>query len=292
MDSVKVNNPKIQEFFALLLYHSIKFTHAWDLLPKSITTDKDLSEEERAEKYFHYEVSKAPLFDRKFDLDFSNKTVSEIGSGFGGYLYHALKSKAHFVYGIEVDRHRHNSSLNLLKKFYAGDNYELLRMDAGKMNTIESNSIDIVVSDATFEHISHLDKVLAEIARVLKWNGQAFLATSPIWFTWNGAHLIRYLPIPWGHLILPNSIIYKILEFEYRNGDFPRKALENIMVLYKTIGKLTIKKLKKEIEKSTLDLIKFENYTENTIKKILIKLPLLEEFFAGNILVTLRKTSK
>jgi len=292
MDSVQVSNTKVQQFFASFIYHSIKFTHAWDLLPRSMTTDKDLSEKERAEKYFHYEVTKAPLFDQTFDLNCSNKTVSEIGSGFGGYLYHALKSNAQFVYGIEVNRHRYSSSLNLLKKFYDGDNYELLRVDARNMNTIESNSIDIVVSDATLEHISQLDKVLQEIARVLKWNGQAFLATSPIWLTWNGAHLIRYLPIPWGHLILPDSIIYKILELEYRNGDFPRNALENIMVLYKTIGKLTIKKLKREIEKSTLDLVKFENHTKNAIKKILIKLPVLEEFFAGNIVVTLRKTSK
>jgi hypothetical protein len=75
-----------------------------------------------------------------------------------------------------------------------------------------------------------------------------------------------------------------------QNGDFPAPSLDNMKFIYTTIGKLTIRKLKKEIAASGLKLVSFENYTGSTLKKFLMKIPFMEEYFAGNIRVHLQKS--
>lgn len=74
-----------------------------------------------------------------------------------------------------------------------------------------------------------------------------------------------------------------------RNGDFPASALDNIIGIYRTIGRLTIAKLKNEINASGLQLVAFQNRNPRRIKRVLSKVPVLEEFFAGDICVHLRK---
>lgn len=48
---------------------------------------------------------------------------------------------------------------------------ELVRGDIGNMDSIDSNSIDMVISRAVLEHIQNPELVLKEINRVLKLNG-------------------------------------------------------------------------------------------------------------------------
>jgi len=74
---------------------------------------------------------------------------------------------------------------------------------------------------------------------------------------------------------------------QYRNRDFPKRASENIIALYKTIGRLSIRKLKKEIRRSNLKLAAFENMSNHYIKRFLTKMPVLEELFAGDVCLTL-----
>ena len=274
---------------AFLLYKIFKFINAKKVIADFIITEKNLNEDEKAEKYFLYELKKAPKFDKLHQQQVSGKTVLEIGSGFGGYVCHLLKSGSAFVIGIDTDEHRVQKNKLLIDKYYYGDNYTIRDCDACDLNFLKSGSIDFVVSDAAIEHIFHRQKMFKEINRVLKSDGLAFLSTSPIWFTWNGGHLMRYIPLPWGHLLLPDKIIFQILELQKQHADFPKRAINDMIILYQTIGKLSIRKLKREIKCSGLKLIKFENISNNSIKRVLVKLPILEELFAGNIQVLLKK---
>jgi SAM-dependent methyltransferase len=272
-----------------LVYRLCRFLNSRRAVDRGVATVASPSEQESAERYFWYEVEKAPAFDRKFRLDLSHKRVLEIGSGYGGYLLHVLRAGAAFACGIEIDEPRRAESLRLLRKHYDRDNYRVLEADACDMHEIESSSIDLVVSDATLEHVRRLGDLLRETARVLKPGGRACMSTSPLWFSWNGGHTTRYIPIPWSHVIFSDRTILEVLETERKNGDFPRPAMDNIITIYKTIGKLSLAKLRSEIRRSPLDLVRFRHTTGRRLTRELIRLPLLEEIFAGNVSVTLTK---
>jgi hypothetical protein len=88
-------------------------------------------------------------------------------------------------------------------------------------------------------------------------------------------------------LLFSENTIIKVLEKQKAQKDFPTEALNNMIFMYKTIGKLTIRKLKKEINTSGVKCLSFRNITNSRFKKVLIKLPFLEEYFAGSIVVEL-----
>ena len=96
------------------------------------------------------------------------------------------------------------------------------------------------------------------------------------------------IPLPWAHLLFSENTIIKVLEKQKAQKDFPTEALNNMIFMYKTIGKLTIRKLKKEINTSGEKCLSFRNITNSRFKKVLIKLPFLEEYFAGSIVVELQ----
>ena len=272
-----------------LFYQFIKIINKFKPVKVHINTDTTLTRAEKDEKYFWYEEKKGPSFDQRFNFSLEGKVVLEIGTGFGGYAYHALKSKASFFYGIDINEDHIRINKQLLGKYYAGNNYEMIASSAVQLDGIKDESIDMIVSDAVIEHILEREKMFSELKRVLKPGGHAYIATSPIWKTRNGAHIMRFIPIPWGHLFLSQKLLLKTLERQKKEIAFPVDALSNIILVYTTIGKLTLKKLKKEINKSGFQLVSLKNYSESTIKKILIKIPGLEEYFAGNIRIHLKK---
>ena len=240
--------------------------------------------------YFEMEVEKSQRFDDSFSIQLGGKTVLEIGSNVGGYLCHALNHGAQFVYGIEIDAVKANRARSLLKDNYDGDNYEVIAADARDLYMIKDKSIDIVVSDAVLEHVENVDKLFSEVARILRPNGRACLATSPIWFTSNGGHLRRYIPIPWVHNVLPDRTIIEVLRIQKIRNDFPEEACANIIGLYETIGKLSLHRIRRVTANSNLKIESLRNVSRSRIRRFLIRFPVLEELFAGGIKISLRRT--
>lgn len=272
-----------------LLYSYCNLIHKSKLVKQDISGDSTLTLEEKASKYFWYEFKKSPRFDALFNLELKDKVVVEIGAGYGGYLYHLLKSGVKHVYGIDVDDERLKDAAKLVEANYKEKNFSFSSRGAEMMSHIEDNSVDLIVSDAVFEHILNRDRMFEEVNRILKPGGKLCFSTSPIWKTRNGGHLGRYIPIYWSHLIFSDKTIINVLNRQKTNHDFPNDALDNMIVIYKTIGKLTIAKLKKEIVNSGLKISSFRNITKSKIKKVLMNLPFGEEYFAGSIVVEVRK---
>ncbi|XWN33325.1 MAG: class I SAM-dependent methyltransferase [Devosia sp.] len=135
---------------------------------------------------------KRALFDNLFDTfrthvsdDTSAMSLLDLGCGPDGYV--TLYAE-HFgpCYGVDL--------------FDYASNYEAityLKSD-GLQIPIRSNSIDCVVSHSTLEHVTDLSATMAEINRVLRVQGIAYLTVSPLYFAAAGGH-DRRAP-PWGHL--------------------------------------------------------------------------------------------
>jgi SAM-dependent methyltransferase len=129
------------------------------------------------------------------------KTMLDIGASPHGYaLEQALQRGVSFYTGI---------TLSLEEPVYIhGDSNQngiLLKMDATDLR-FPDRYFDTIFSISTFEHILDIEKALAEIKRVLKTGGYAFLSFEPIWSSPAGHHLHHFgecsKVVPsWAHLV-------------------------------------------------------------------------------------------
>ena len=109
-----------------------------------------------------------PLFQR-MGLDIKDKDVLEIGcgNGYGGYLLNQLGPKSYIGLDlmeeqVEIARHKYSQ-------------YTYIVQDATDLSQFADASKDVVIIFGVLHHIPEWRKVLDEIARVLKPNGQLFL---------------------------------------------------------------------------------------------------------------------
>lgn len=100
-----------------------------------------------------------------------NRVVLDIASG-SGYGAQILAETAKFVYGVDVNE----VAINYSRKNYGSDNIEYLVGD-GESIPLEDNSVDVVITFETIEHIKNYKKFLNEVERVLKPDGLAIVST-------------------------------------------------------------------------------------------------------------------
>lgn len=100
-----------------------------------------------------------------------NKIVLDIASG-SGYGTKILAESAKFVYGVDVNE----VAVNYSRKNYGGSNVEYLVGD-GESIPLDDDSVDVVVTFETIEHIKDYKKFLDEVHRVLKPDGLLAIST-------------------------------------------------------------------------------------------------------------------
>lgn len=68
----------------------------------------------------------------------------------------------------------------------------------------EAGSFDVISSDAVFEHLKNLPKVLEEFHRILRPGGILYSTFGPLWYGWGGDHVSGYDKVTSGynHLLL------------------------------------------------------------------------------------------
>jgi ubiquinone/menaquinone biosynthesis C-methylase UbiE len=66
---------------------------------------------------------------------------------------------------------------------------EFLQADILNLNTLATSSIDIIGSDAVFEHINKFSEAMIELARVLRYDGLLYANFGPLWYCWGGDHI-------------------------------------------------------------------------------------------------------
>ena len=91
------------------------------------------------------------------------------GSGYGTKL---MSKQAKAVFGVDVDK----DTIKYAKENYASKNITYLLGD-GTSIPLKDNTVDVVVSYETIEHIENYTKFMEEVKRVLKPNGQFLLST-------------------------------------------------------------------------------------------------------------------
>jgi 2-polyprenyl-3-methyl-5-hydroxy-6-metoxy-1,4-benzoquinol methylase len=100
-----------------------------------------------------------------------NKVVLDIacGSGYGSLI---LAGSAEKVYGVDVDE----ATIKYAQEKYHKKNIEY-KVGDGAQIPLSDNSVDVVVSFETIEHIKNYHQFIKEVKRVLKKDGLAIIST-------------------------------------------------------------------------------------------------------------------
>jgi len=179
----------------------------------------------------------------------------------------------------------------------------------GRFMSFANNSFDIVVSNATLEHVNGLEAFLQEVERVLKPKGLFYAHFGPIWSSRNGHHVYAQLrekearfwkpgknPIPdYGHLLMgpeemrsylksspcTNELIEPIIQWVYHCDAINRKPYEHYI---------------EEFNKSSLLIETLRNASLNDhkpsadiLKQLIEKYGNHANFISSNITVVMRK---
>jgi ubiquinone/menaquinone biosynthesis C-methylase UbiE len=152
-------------------------------------------------------------FRRLKDLvgDISNKTLLDVGCGWGGVAIEAAREARHVV-GIEPDLER----LGIARRFAQELNLQNLELlDAvGENLPFANDSFDIVISHQVLEHVDTPEKVIAEIYRVLKPGGVFHFSTPNYMSFWEMHYKLVWLPL------FPKSLARIYLRAMGRNPAF------------------------------------------------------------------------
>jgi len=99
------------------------------------------------------------------------KTVLDIASG-SGYGTKILAETAKKVYGVEIDK----KSVEYAQNKYGASNIEF-KVGDGENIPLPNESVDVVITYETIEHIKNYKKFVEEMSRVLKKDGLAIVST-------------------------------------------------------------------------------------------------------------------
>jgi len=153
------------------------------------------------------------------------KTILILGVGTGNDLMSYVKYKPKKI--ICIDFFNYSKAwtqwVNLLNKFKI--EIEFHQGEIENMDFIKSDSIDIVSSDAVFEHLKNFNSCLEEIYRVIKKGGLLYSTFGPLYYTFGGDHISGNdsLKNGYNHLML-SEVQYKLYlnsfgEFNHDEND-------------------------------------------------------------------------
>jgi len=133
----------------------------------------------------------------------SNKRVLDLGceTGYGSYLCFQAQNE---VYSLDISE----KAINYAKEYYPGPHYFV---NSAEQLPFEDGFFDAVIAYEIIEHVEHPDKVIKEIHRVLKKDGDLFISTP----NRNNFHAIFkhiFFHQPYSE---KSSNIYHIKEFTY-----------------------------------------------------------------------------
>lgn len=237
--------------------------------------------------YFNNGKFENPRFWSKFEGKpiFKDANVLDIGCGHGSLCIDIALSDAKKVIGLDL-----NSRLIEFADENLRINYPELR------NIVEFKNIDIkdypnninfdyIVSKDSFEHILDLKEVLIEMKNRLKQRCKIYVGFAPLYNSPFGDHGRTKTKIPWGHLIVPESIIIK------RLNKHRKDKISSIQEL--GLNKWSLSDYEKLFKVSGLSIVFFKvNHSESLLAKLvnmISKIPLLKEYFSHNLFCILEK---
>lgn len=165
--------------------------------------------------YAEWQFGMAPKFLPFFkpQPEFKDQRVLDIACGAGGKTCYYGSLGAKKAVGLDIiekdilEAREYAASRDL-------GNVEFVHGDAGAM-PFEDNSFDVIMMDDAMEHVPEPEKVFAEAFRILRPGGQWYVNFPPYYHP-KGAHLNRFIFIPWCQVLFSEKTLVNVTKHEVK----------------------------------------------------------------------------
>jgi SAM-dependent methyltransferase len=235
--------------------------------------------------YVKHRDEKARIFCKRFPggIDFTEKSVLDVGCGHGSLSLYAALNGAKSVCGIDIDERRIEIAKNRLAREFSQYS-SLVNFVWEDVRDLKIGDFDIILSQAAFEHILEPKDVLASMSEKLSPGGKIYIGFGPLWNAPWGDHHRTEVPFqtvfPWAHLMFSEPWIVKKL-----NKKYPEQPISSIAEL--GLNRYSLKQYMEMFASVDLNLRFCKvNHTENAFRhllNILRHLPGLKEYLSVNL---------
>lgn len=256
------------------------------------------------EEYFGQRVADTTRYRELFTpfVSFKDKTVLELGCN-RGYLLHSFLQHENFT-AIGADL------VSYYLKDARRDYGDIIQFIETTPTTIPlpANSVDIVFTIDTVEHLSQPKEIFMEVFRVLKPGGQCLVHFNP-WLNPHGSHLEDIIAFPWPHVFFSMDTLLAVAARLYDSPayktscyflDNEGKKKPNPFVDRESWGtylnQMTIKKFNRLLKELPFEVTHQERigFGGSTFKisrvfRGLAKAPVFDEFFTSVLFTVLKK---
>ena len=230
-----------------------------------------------------------------------NKTVLIIGCGKGNDLESWMKYNPKKI--IAVDLFNYEKAWRVQKEYLINKyntEVDFIQADVSDLSFLSDESIDIIGSDAVFEHLNDFKSCLSEMKRVLAVDGILYSTFGPLWYTWGGDHISGSDDFSNGynHILLEENDYNKYLdsfgEYTHDSNDGRTWVYNKLFSYYKPTDYInTLEELDFEfIWKSVIlepRAIKFLNMFKDKESKLLSKNVTYEDLIITGMTVIIKK---
>jgi SAM-dependent methyltransferase len=229
------------------------------------------------------------FFDRfKGKVDLKQKTVLDVGCGFGSTCIYMAVQGATKVRGIDIDEDKIDFAKSKLTNDYANlSNIVEFRL----ANGIADEKFDIVISKDCFQHYADPENMIFRMKQYLNQDGIIVVRFGPLWKSPYGGHINFMIKVPWVHLLFPESVIMR-----ERKRFRPNEDVTSYEQIKGGFNKMTLRGYLNIIKESGLKIEYFKTNVSNRKWIVLFnglrKIPFCREFFTQNVYSIMRlKTS-
>jgi ubiquinone/menaquinone biosynthesis C-methylase UbiE len=251
--------------------------------PAPLDVEDPTTREDAFERAAAHGAAFGRWFRRPFDV--RGKRVLEIGCGNGGMQLALIRAGAAESVGIDVSDEAIEFAAERLRDH---PSVKVMVADAQSIPA-EAGSFDVVVSSAAFEHVHDIEAMLCEVERVLRPGGVLYAQFSPLWWHYNGPHLIKCVSVPWAHVLFSDRTLLNVLSYHRESGTFPRSYLDEKIEDFQRMGRLSLRKFRRAAARTGLEPVQVEARSPRRWKDLLNRLPVLEEIAGGTAVAVLRK---
>ncbi|HEX7334115.1 MAG TPA: class I SAM-dependent methyltransferase [Pyrinomonadaceae bacterium] len=162
------------------------------------------------EEYFGQRVAETSHYRALFKpfVSFEDKTVLDLGCNRGYLLHSFLQHNKFTAIGADLVSYY----LNDARRQY-GDSIQFIQTTPTSI-PLPDNSVDVVYTIDTIEHLSQPKELFMEVFRVMKPGGQCLVHFNP-WLHPHGSHLEDIITFPWPHVFFSMDTLLTVAEKLY-----------------------------------------------------------------------------
>lgn len=147
--------------------------------------------------------SSVEYFFRFGKIDFTDKTILDIGCGLGSTCFYLASKGAIRVVGTDTSEERINFAKSMLNQ-YSQQNHKISFF---LLKDLPKKKFDIVLLKDSFEHYNNPENFIDQMLDYLKPNGLMIIGFSNLWNSPFGGHLGSFSRWPWIHLMFAEPVI-------------------------------------------------------------------------------------